>query len=168
MKADIWHWWQLLPTALVLYLGSASFVERYPTTAPKTLNRYSNQSGPDSLLAFLDRVHRSKSLKHSVTSILKDSGASVSPNRVSPFRPVHAPSLSANHAPVGPKADPPWRKFVLKGMVGNTVATITDRLGKKVIVKVGENVDSATVISIEPNKVVLKDRAGKFDLLQEP
>jgi hypothetical protein len=62
---------------------------------------------------------------------------------------------------------PPPRRFQLKGTVGTNVATITDGAGRKRIVKVGDAVDSAEVISIEPNKVILKDRAGKFELLPE-
>jgi hypothetical protein len=51
--------------------------------------------------------------------------------------------------------------------VGRDVATIANHAGQKMIVKAGDRIDSAEVVSIEPNRVVLKDRAGKFELQTE-
>jgi hypothetical protein len=62
---------------------------------------------------------------------------------------------------------PPPRDYHLKGTVGRDVATIVADGGRKHIVKTGDRVDSAEVVSIEPNKVVLKDRAGRFELYLE-
>jgi hypothetical protein len=47
------------------------------------------------------------------------------------------------------------------------VATIANAAGQRVIVKAGDQIDSAEVISIEPNRVIMKDRAGRFELQTE-
>ncbi|GEM_PF-2158246 len=178
MSRGILHWWPLAPALLILYLGGSSFIEEYPRATQRASAPGSVQTAPDSLLAFIHAGLKSDSLSRtgsgsSPTEPSADSSARLLaslrkfPNRENPSRPIHGPNFSAEHAKAGPKIEPPLRKFVLKGTVGNEVATISDHTGRKLIVKVGDGVDSAVVLSIEANKVILKDRAGKFELLQE-
>jgi hypothetical protein len=163
MNRSLWHWWPLAPALLVLYLGMNSFMEKYPQQEQRSLKSNSPLFAPDSMLILIRQAKTMDSLNQNQALKSKDSVLDIR----SPFRPVRNPSQVANRGAVGPKIDPPWRNYVLKGTVGNSVATIMDRNGKKIIVKVGEIVDSATVMAIESNRVILKDRAGKFELLQE-
>lgn len=161
MNRGLFHWWPLAPALLVLYLGGTSFVEDYPRASHRSFDQGSHRTGPDSLLAFIQAGFKTDSADK------VSAAAGKIMDRDNPFRPIHGPNYAAEHAATGPKVEPPLRKFILKGTVGNEVATITDHTGRKLIVKVGEGVDSAVVLSIESNKVILKDRAGKFELLQE-
>ncbi len=179
MSRGIFHWWPLAPAMLVLYLGGASFIENFPRASHRSQDQGSRTSGPDSLLAFIrlgiksDSAAAFDSTTHPEAKPVPDSSGKVkvvrvqNPNRENPFRPARGPNYAADHAATGPRVEPPLRKYVLKGTVGNEVATISDHTGRKLIVKVGEGVDSAVVLSIESNKVILKDRAGKFELIQE-
>jgi len=85
------------------------------------------------------------------------------PSFENPFRPIREPAAAIGSGAI--RVEPPLRGFILRGTVGDQVATITNNAGQKQIVKTGERIDSAEVVSIEPNKVVLRDRAGKFDLI---
>jgi hypothetical protein len=150
MKENLRRWWPALPACLILYFAGTSFVEKYPKAAEKKADRFARASGPDPILEIARNGQGHAGAK--------DSGA-VSEN---PFRPVHAPHYDAQ--PQMPKAPPPQRRYVLKGTVGTDVATVTNNAGLKRIVKVGDLIDSAEVLSIETNRVTLKDRGGKFDL----
>ena len=150
----------MAPALLILYLGGNAFIGSYPRAPHRSTDQGSRASGPDSLLAFIHDGIKSDSLT-------RNASINAVPARENPFRPIHGPNFAAEHAQSGPKIEPPARKYVLKGTVGFEVATIADHTGRKLIVKVGDGVDSAVVVSIEPNKVILKDRAGKFELLQE-
>lgn len=163
MNRSLWHWWPLAPALVVLYLGMNSFMEKYPQQAQRSLKANSHLYAPDSMLILIRQAKSRDSLNRNQALKATDSLQEIR----SPFRPVRNPSQVANRGTVGPKIDPPWRNYILKGTVGNSVATIIDRNEKKIIVKVGELVDSATVMAIESNRVILKDRAGKFELLQE-
>jgi hypothetical protein len=153
MREKILHWWPVVPALLVLYLGGRTFVEKYPRASERRSERASRSAGPDSLLAF---VRAAATAPDSLRPDPEDN----------PFRPIHQPR-PAGANPSAPKAEPPPRRYVLKGTVGSNVATITNNSGQKQIVKVGDRIDSAEVISIEVNKVVLKDRGGRFELLNE-
>ena len=154
MKENLLRWWPILPALLILYLGGASFVEKYPRTSLRRADRSTGAGARDSLLAFI---------RAGDTEGKPDSAADPSDN---PFRAIHQPR-PAGQSPAAPKAEPPPRRYVLKGTVGSNVATITNNSGQKQIVKVGDSIDSAEVVSIEANKVVLKDRGGRFELLNE-
>ncbi len=67
-----------------------------------------------------------------------------------------------------PPAPPPRRLYVLRGTVGDRVATLLDSVGAKHIVRKGEKIGSATLITIEGDRVRLRDAAGSFELLLEP
>jgi hypothetical protein len=152
------RWWPALPALLILWFGGASFVEKYPRRGEASKARASVSSGQDSLLAYFRRELAADSLA---------AAGSQASGVENIFRPIRAPRPEGAPRPGGMTVPPPPRRFQLKGTVGTNVATITDGAGRKRIVKVGDAVDSAEVISIEPNKVILKDRAGKFELLPE-
>jgi hypothetical protein len=155
VRGKLLQWWPIIPALVILYFGGAGFLEKYPRMAERRSDRAIGPGRPDSLLAYVRSAVRSA-----------DTGSTVPDPAGNPFRPLHQPrpaSQSAN----APRLEPPPRRFVLRGTVGNNVATITNGAGLKQIVKVGDRIDSAEVISIEANKVVLKDRAGKFDLLNQ-
>ena len=161
MKELLLRWWPALPALAILYVGGTSFAEKYPRASERRAERRGGTAEPDSLLAFVR--------SGSVETIAKDSTVRASVNAETggnPFRPIHQPR-PAGHPGSYVKADPPPRRFVLKGTVGSNVATIANNSGQKQIVKVGDRIDSAEVVSIEANKVVLKDRAGRFELLNE-
>ncbi len=75
--------------------------------------------------------------------------------RPNPPRPK--PRLSAN-------AKPTWMRpnYVLKGTVGDQAATLVNSRGEKFILRVGESVDSARLLSIQPGRVTLRDAHGTF------
>ncbi|HKP97693.1 MAG TPA: hypothetical protein VJ385_18270 [Fibrobacteria bacterium] len=150
MKERLWDWWPALPACLILYLGGASFLEKYPQATERRADRFAGAGGPDSLLAFVR--------KGTDPAASRDSAAADNP-----FRPIRAPLSESRGQAV--KAEPPPRRYVLKGTVGTNVATIANNSGLKQIVKVGDSIDSAEVVSIETNKVVLRDRGGKFELI---
>ncbi|MDB5049720.1 MAG: hypothetical protein JWO30_2791 [Fibrobacteres bacterium] len=153
MKDKLWHWWPALPAGLILYLGGASFLEKYPRIAERSADRFVGTGGPDSLLAYVRQGSHPSAIPAADSSDPSDN----------PFRPIRAPRAESQAHAV--KLDPPPRHYVLKGTVGTNVATITNNAGLKQIVKVGDGIDSAEVVSIETNKVILKDRAGKFELI---
>ncbi len=164
MSLKLLRSWPILPAILILYFGVAYFFRHFPKLSHRIIDTQSELHAPDSLLAFIQSERHFDSLIDTSSSPAQDTLATTkSPFRsprdlVSAIKPSHTLS----------KGVPPIRKYVLKGTVGNQVATIQDPTGQKHIVKVGEQLDSATVVSIESNKVVLKDRAGKFELQQEP
>ena len=151
MNAGWRAWWPAFPAALILYWGASDFIDRYPRAVERPAERLAG-GGPDSLLAF-------------ARAFAADTVPPQASNPDNPFRPIHPPKPVA--APGGPgmvRTEPPPRKYVLRGTVGRDVATIANNSGQKMIVKAGDRIDSAEVVSIEPNRVVLKDRAGKFEL----
>jgi hypothetical protein len=150
MKENLRRWWPALPACLILYFAGTSFVEKYPRAAERKSERVSRANGRDTILEIARGGFG--------PAAAKDSGATSD----NPFRPIHAPHYDAQ--PQMPKAPPPPRRYVLKGTVGTDVATLTNNSGMKRIVKVGDLIDSAEVVSIETNRVTLKDRGGKFDL----
>ena len=153
--------WPVLPAMAILYVGGTSFVEKYPRAAERRVGAA--------------RRHRSTGFPAGLHPIGIDGcdlrgfrgkrGCKPVPGG-NPFRPLHPPRPAAQSGSYV-KADPPARGFVLKGTVGNNVATIANNSGQKQIVKVGDRIDSAEVVSIEANKVVLKDRGGRFELLND-
>lgn len=151
MSDGLRRWWPALPAALILYWVGSDFIARYPREQARSAQRLSF-GGPDSLLA-IARAFAADTVRASGTA------------PENPFRPIHAPkSEGRTAATTAMHIEPPPRKYVLKGTVGRDVATIANNAGEKMIVKAGDRIDSAEVVSIEPNHVVLKDRAGKFDL----
>src|SRR4051812_18888174 len=159
---DTHRWWPTLPALLILYVGGSAFLHKYPWESAPRASRALGSRAPDSLVAFI----RAGLRPDSVASRTSDSNQTVS--RENPFRAIHQPKPASElAAEIANKPGPPPRKYVLKGTVGNNVATIANNAGQKLIVKIGDAVDSAVVVSIETNKVTLKDRAGKFDLLME-
>ncbi|HLP41217.1 MAG TPA: hypothetical protein VK465_06895, partial [Fibrobacteria bacterium] len=112
--------------------------------------------GPDTLMAMV-RAEMAKA------DLAADSASAA--EETSPFRSIRPPRIVARSG--GMHVPPPPRNYHLKGTVGNRVATLVNLAGVRMIVKLGERVDSAEVVSIEPNKVILKDRAGRFELLLE-
>jgi hypothetical protein len=146
-------WWPALPAALILYLGLGSFIEKYPDFSDRRHSRADFAGGPDTLLALARAAGTaSEAATHSGT-------------RDNPFRTGAAiPGKGHGRRPPAP---PPPRHYLLRGTVGSGVATIINAAGQKLILKVGDAVDSAVVISIAPNSVVLKDRGGTFELMTE-
>ena len=149
------RWWPALPTAFILYFGGQSFLRKYPrATDLSGMSR--TDSAPDTLVALAEAALG-----------VSDSASTPSSSQAyaNPFRPAIDRPPAGQTSQTAPA--PPPRNYVLKGTVGSSVATIANNAGTKLIVKVGDAVDSAVVVSIEPNKVVLKDRGGKFDLHPE-
>lgn len=153
MKERWQHWWPAIPACLILYFGGAAFVQKYPRAQERRNENAVRAGGPDSLLAFARKAARPESV-----------AAVASEN---PFRPIHAPHSENANPGSAVRVEPPPRRYVLKGTVGSDVATIANNSGQKMIVKAGDRIDSAEVVSIGPNRVTLKDRAGKFDLQTE-
>lgn len=103
-----------------------------------------------------------------VDSALKSAWAMDTLAPVSPFHPSSrgaGGSTAAAQAQSSPIVRP---NLILKGTVGNQVATLVNGMGSKMIVRVGEKIDSAVVIRIGPGKVTLKDRHGLFEIESEP
>lgn len=61
-------------------------------------------------------------------------------------------------------AHPPPRPWRATGRVGERAAVLTSTDGRILIVKSGSSVDSATVVSIGNEGVILEDRGGRFIL----
>lgn len=153
MSEGLRRWWPALPAALILYWGGSDFIARYPHAQARAAERLSG-GGPDSLLAIARRF-------------AADSARAPATAPENPFRPIHAPKAESRGPMAAIHVEPPPRKYVLKGTVGRDVATVANNAGLKMIVKAGDRIDSAEVISIEPNRVILKDRAGRFELQTE-
>jgi hypothetical protein len=153
MNATLRTWWPALPAALILYWGASDFIARYPRAKERPAERLAG-GGPDSLLTFA-RAFAADTVP-----------AAGDPEN--PFRPIHPPKAQADRGSARfVRTEPPPRRYALRGTVGRDVATLANNAGQKMIVKVGDRIDSAEVVSIEPNRVVLKDRAGKFELQTE-
>lgn len=153
MSGSLRRWWPALPAAIILYLGAADFLARYPRAQERRSERLAG-SGPDTLLAF-------------ARAFAADTGRRGNAAAESPFRPLHPPRPQGAAAAAGMRIEPPPRRYILKGTVGREVATIANNAGNRQIVRVGDSIDSAEVVSIESNRVVLRDRAGKFELQTE-
>lgn len=160
MSEFLRRWWPALPALVIAWFGGSAFVEKYPRPAEGGRGRAAAAQGPDSLL---DGFRRKLAATATVSG---DTAARPAPEN--PFRPIRAPRPSSESRPGGRMiAPPPPRNYLLKGTVGTNVATIANNAGQRLIVKVGDTIDSAVVVSIESNKVILKDRAGKFELIQD-
>lgn len=144
--------WPALPALAIAWFAGASFMEKYPRRPEAARSHAAALRGPDSLLLRFRR------------ELAEDSAADSARDPGNFFRPIRAPRPVAENRPGGMVVPPPPRNFQLNGTVGREVATITNNSGGKRIVRIGDTVDSAQVISIEPNKVVLRDRAGRFEL----
>lgn len=153
MSEGLRKWWPALPAAVILYWGGADFVARYPQAQGRPAERLS-RGVPDSLLTI-------------AREFAADTAQAPAAPGENPFRPIHAPKPKGTGGAVAVHIEPPPRRYVLKGTVGRDVATIANAAGQRIIVKAGDQIDSAEVISIEPNRVILKDRAGKFELQTE-
>lgn len=86
-----------------------------------------------------------------------------------PADPFGLPPEPANPSPRsnGPStfgAPPPPRIWRATGRVGERAAVLTALDGRILVVSDGSSVDSATVVSIGNDGVVLEDRAGRFNL----
>lgn len=149
-----------LPALAILWYSGVSFLEKYPKSSAGMRSRTEATHGPDSLLA-LFRQEMSEE-----TAAPADSASSPA-RQENPFRPVRPHRPRAEKVAGAMRLPPPARDFHLKGTVGRKVATIVTDRGRKHIVKAGDKVDSAEIVSIEPNKVVLKDRAGRFEIYLE-
>lgn len=78
-----------------------------------------------------------------------------------PPAPAATPRRTGS-APIGVQPPPrPWRAT---GRVGERAAVLTSNDGRILVVKSGSSVDSATVVSIGNDGVVLEDRGGRFIL----
>ena len=150
MSEGFRRWWPALPAALILYWVGSDFIARYPQEQARS------GATPDPSAA---RIPCSPS-PASFRGRHGQSFPTAPPEN--PFRPIHAAKAEGHANAVAIHVEPPPRNYVLKGTVGRDVATITNRAGQKMIVKACDTIDSAEVISIEPNHVVLKDRAGKL------
>lgn len=150
------RWWPALPALLIAWFGGESFLEKYPRRSEGP-RRSASAQGPDSLLLVASRALEAE----------RPAAGSARPHPDNFFRPIRAPRPLAEGRPGGMTVPPPPRNYHLKGTVGTHVATITNNAGQKVIVKIGDSIDSAVVVSIEASKVVLKDRAGRFELQLE-
>lgn len=155
MRDKLLQWWPVVPALVILYVGGAGFLEKYPRATARRSNHAAGSGAPDSLLAYVRSGAREA-----------DTGSAAPDPSDNPFRPIRQPR-PAGPSVNAPRLEPPPRRYVLRGTVGNNVATITNGAGLKQIVKVGDRIDSAEVVSIEANKVVMKDRAGKFELLNQ-
>ncbi len=144
--------WTLLPAAAILYFGIQHFLEKLPPASARSAVRGPVSENSDTLLLRFAREFRNHG----------DTAGQFAPMD-NPFHGVRLPPAPGTSA-AKPKPEPPQRKLVLKGTVGSEVATITGRTGISRIVRIGDDIDSATVISISANRVTLKDRAGKFEL----
>ncbi len=167
MRDRLLRWWPALPAAAILYLGGTSFVEKYPRASERRAERQGGSAEPDSLMAFIGSGTALVAESPAGDSAEGTTAATAAAGAVgNPFRPIHQPR-PAGRPGSHVKTEPPPRRFILKGTVGSNVATIANNSGQKQIVKVGDRIDSAEVVSIEANKVILKDRAGRFELLNE-
>ncbi len=144
--------WPALPALAIAWFAGAAFVEKYPRRPEGARSHAFAARGPDSLLVRFRR------------ELAEDSAADSIRAAANFFRPIRAPRPPAESRAGTMTVPPPPRNYQLNGTVGRDVATITNNSGRKLILKVGDVVDSAEVISIEPNKVVLRDRAGRFEL----
>jgi hypothetical protein len=146
-------WWPIVGVAWLIYLFANILISKYPHSENGIRTYVTNGSGVDSIL--------NEVKKNSQAKILDSVG-----NQRNPFVDYHGFG-NTSHVVHAPPAPPPPRHYVLKGTIGEKVATITNNAGRKNIVKVGDKIDSAFVLSIAPNRVELKDRAGTFELLLE-
>jgi hypothetical protein len=79
--------------------------------------------------------------------------------------PVNAPPRpSGAGIPSGPAPSRPWK---VTGLVGQRAAVLVRADGRSMVVKLGERLDSATVVGISQEGVELQDRSGRF-LLKVP
>ncbi len=131
-------------------------LRHYPRSDSRPDIRSQNTPGLDSLLQDISEIH------YATASSLPDS---VSPKTLrNPFRLPMMATTTASAGASRPAAPPPPRSYILHGMVGGRVATISDNSGRKRIVAVGDRLDSAEVVAIDEQTVTLRDRAGRFEL----
>jgi hypothetical protein len=144
-------WWPALLAIWMVYICANVLTKNYPHLSKPIGKNAQDVMGIDSVLTAIKNNQVDKSMDS--LQIGRD-----------PFGNGRhfANVVSVTHAPSAP---PPPRHYILKGTIGDKVATITNNAGRKNIVKVGDKIDSAFVLSIAPNRVELKDRAGTFELL---
>ncbi len=151
-------WWPALGAFILsIYAVNALYIQ-LPHGAEMQKQKTKGEISADELVDLALASLKEKSS----TRIDSDSGA----GNNNPFQEIHIAEKPANYVHT-PAAPPPPRHYVLKGTVGNNVASITNNSGQKKILREGNVIDSAQVISISPNRVILKDRAGTFELSLE-
>jgi hypothetical protein len=72
--------------------------------------------------------------------------------------------VSTNPVSIGPAQPLPPRPWMATGRVGQRAAVLTATDGRILVVSDGSRVDSAVVVSIGSDGVVLEDRGGRFVL----
>lgn len=93
-----------------------------------------------------------------------ESDSMVAPNDPFGLPPEVPNPPSRAPGPVVSDAPPPPRVWHATGRVGERAAVLTSMDGRILVVSGGSRVDSATVVSIGNDGVILEDRAGRFNL----
>ncbi len=158
MKKLLRMGWPIVAAAFILYSAWEDLQRKIPGSLAPQQNRTQNSGTYDSLLYRIAQVRMPLSGDRVDT-------ATANPIR-NPFRYPNATGTTSIRSSRPPQPPPP-RGYVLHGTVGQHVATISDNAGVKRIVSVGDKLDSAVVEAIEGETVILRDRAGRFELGRE-
>ncbi len=168
----------MLVAAWLFWMGITDLLTLWPEDTKRIQGQRSSQRSP--LLDLLGSESQRLEFKQGIAAdsglqvhgMIPGSGASVAKaarGAGGPFRLVGGAEQAKNTRSAGwrPPPPPPSRRFVLKGTVGTEVATVGLASGRSVIVRVGDRVDSAEVLQINPGRIVLRDRAGRFELVRD-
>ncbi len=157
-RKHLWIWGPpLFATAITVSLLQRFIDEQVTSQQAKIITRNAQQNMP-----WANRGYQSlnNELKNALIG-----------DTLTPVSPFHSTSRSSNSSSSGSRAtaSPIVRPtLILKGTVGNEVATVMNGMGNKWIVRVGERIDSAEVMRIGPGKVTFKDRHGQYELESQP
>jgi hypothetical protein len=152
--------WPAGTALVVLALGLQSWIRKYPRTD------FASAAGDPAATA--GDTALPAALRHSAaaadTQSAWDTAHAADPfYRGQPRRPSGGTRISRR-----PPAAPPSRNWKLKGMAGNSVATLIDSVGIKHLIRVGDSLGGARLLEVHSNRVLMQDAAGRFELHPEP
>lgn len=78
------------------------------------------------------------------------------------------PVASEQAAALLQQAEAERSHYKLKGISGKSTALLTNLSGQTQMVQIGDRIDSATLIEISNESILLKDRAGVFSVTIQP
>jgi len=146
--------WYVLASVILIYWISGSFISKYPSPVDEVPQTVKTIKEDESTLNTIQGIKDKRSLL--------DADSTFS-DQEDPFRSSKAKKRIK--ARKRKKAySTPARNYKLRGINNSKTAILINSAGRSVFVQVGDQIDSAEVVGITSDKVILKDRGGKFEI----
>ena len=145
--------WYIPISVMLAYWIAASFIVKYPAGMGGIAGKARSFQAEESILKTIEAIKKKRN-KLGLDSSLSLGGDPFRSVKSTPYRRVKG----------GRKTIAPVRKYKLMGITNDKTAILVNNAGYNVIVEVGDAIDSAIVVSITSNKVILRDQGGTFEI----